>query len=166
MRQPAVILATLVTVLSGCAAARGTGPSAQTGALERLLDEWATAWSTSDVDKLLPLFTDDVRYEDVPFGVANQGKAALRDFAVAAFGAFPGMSFEIKSRFVTGDGKWGALEWVWRGRQVKDFPGLPATNTPFQVRGSTVVEFRDGKISRNSDYWDLTTYMKQVGLIK
>jgi hypothetical protein len=28
------------------------------------------------------------------------------------------------------------------------------------------VAFRDGKISRCSDYWDLTTYMKQVGLVK
>ena len=61
--------------------------------------------------------------------------------------------------------KWGAVEWIWRGRQTKDFPGgLTATNTPFQARGSTVVEFRDGKSSRNSDYWDLTTHMKQVGL--
>lgn len=166
MRHPMPILATLVVMLVGCAAARGTGTPEQAGALERVLDEWATAWSSSDVERLLPLFTDDVRYEDVPFGVVNQGKSALRDFAVGAFGAFPGMSFEIKSRFVTGDGKWGAVEWVWRGRQTKDFPGLPATNTPFQMRGSTVVEFRDGKISRNSDYWDLTTYMKQVGLIK
>jgi len=37
---------------------------------------------------------------------------------------------------------------------------------PFEVRGSSVVEFRDGKISRNSDYWDLATYMKQVGLAR
>jgi len=35
-----------------------------------------------------------------------------------------------------------------------------------EIRGATVVEFTDGKISRNSDYWDLATYMKQVGLTK
>jgi len=28
------------------------------------------------------------------------------------------------------------------------------------------VEFRDGKIARNSDYWDLATYLKQVGLAR
>jgi ketosteroid isomerase-like protein len=43
---------------------------------------------------------------------------------------------------------------------------MPATNKPFEVRGSSIVEFRDGKISRNSDYWDLATYMKQVGLAR
>jgi steroid delta-isomerase-like uncharacterized protein len=58
------------------------------------------------------------------------------------------------------------MEWIWRGRQTKDLPGLPATNKSFEVRGATVVDFTDGKISRNSDYWDLATYMKQVGLTK
>jgi steroid delta-isomerase-like uncharacterized protein len=49
------------------------------------------------------------------------------------------------------------MEWIWRGRQTKDLPGLPATNKSFEVRGATVVDFTDGKISRNSDYWDLAT---------
>jgi steroid delta-isomerase-like uncharacterized protein len=76
------------------------------------------------------------------------------------------MKFELKSRFVAADGKSGGLYWTWRGRQTKDFPGLPATNKPFDIRGAAVVEFTDGKISRSSDYWDLATYMNQVGLTK
>ena len=91
---------------------------------------------------------------------------SIRKFATDAFEAFADLNFQLKSRFVGADGKWGAMEWVWRGRQTKDFPGLPATNKPFEVRGATVVEFRDGKISRDSDYWDLATYMRQVGLAK
>jgi steroid delta-isomerase-like uncharacterized protein len=166
MRHNLLTFAASIALLGGCAAAAGTGQRADTAALERALDQWAVAWSSSDVDKLLSLFTEDVYYEDVTFGAINKGKDALRNFATAGFEAFPGMSFEVKSRLVARDGKWGALEWIWRGRQTKDFPGLPATNRPFQVRGATVVEFRDAKISRCSDYWDLTTYMKQVGLIK
>ena len=134
--------------------------------LEYVLDQWALAWSSSDVEKLLPLFADSVDYEDVTLGAVSRGKNALRDFATGVFAAFADLKFELKSRFVAADGKSGAMEWVWRGRQTKDFPGLPATNKPFEVRGVAVVEFTDGKISRNSDYWDLATYMKQVGLTK
>ena len=140
--------------------------SADSQALERVLDQWAVSWSSGDVDMLLPLFTDDVRYEDVTLGAVNQGKNALRDFAATTFGAFADLKFELKSRLVAADGRSGAMEWIWRGRQTKDLPGLPATNKTFEVRGATVVEFTDGKISRNSDYWDLATYMKQVGLTK
>lgn len=166
MSKNALILVVLVALLGGCAAPRRAGTDADRAALEGVLDNWAGAWSSGDVTRLLPLFTDDVRYEDVTFGAVNQGKAALRDFAMAVFGAFADLRFERKSRFVAANGQWGAVEWVWHGRQIKDLPSLPATNTPFVVRGSTVVEFRDGRISRNSDYWDLTTYTKQVGLSK
>jgi steroid delta-isomerase-like uncharacterized protein len=155
-----------VVVLGGCAGTPEAGAPRDTAALERVLDEWAIAWSSGDVERLLALFTEDVHYEDVTFGAVHRSKDALRDFATAVFGSFTDLRFEPRSRFVAADGKWGAIEWVWRGRQTKDLPGLPATNTPFEVRGSAVVEFRDGKIARNSDYWDLTTYLKQVGLAK
>jgi hypothetical protein len=58
------------------------------------------------------------------------------------------------------------MEWIWRDRQTKYFPGPLATNKPFEVSDATVVDLTDGKISRDSDYWDLPTYMKQVGLTK
>ena len=162
MRHTLLALLAVLALVGGGSATR----SADSEALERVLDQWAVSSSSGDVDKLLPLFTDDVRYEDVTFGAVNQGKNALRDFAATTFEAFADLKFELKSRLVAADGRSGAMEWVWRGRQTKDFPGLPATNKPFEVRGSTIVEFADGKISRNSDYWDLATYLKQVGLTK
>jgi len=166
MRRNVMILMALVALLGGCAMAREVGPRPDSAALNRVLDEWASAWSSGDVAKLLPLFADDVYYEDVTFAAVMKDKRALRDFATTVFGSFADLRFETRSRFVSADGKAGAIEWVWRGRQTKDLPGLPATNKPFTVRGSTVVEFRNGKISRNSDYWDLATYLKEVGPAK
>jgi steroid delta-isomerase-like uncharacterized protein len=162
MRQKLLVFVTLLAFAGGGSSAR----SADTKELEHVLDQWAPAWSSGDVERLLPLFTDGVDYEDVPFVAASHGKDALRDIATGTFAAFADLKFEMKSRFVAADGKSGVIEWVWRGRQTQDFPGLPATNKPFEVRGTTVVEFTGGKISRNSDYWDLATYMKQVGLTK
>jgi steroid delta-isomerase-like uncharacterized protein len=164
MRTNALILVILVALSSSCATVRGGGAAVDTAPLERLLDEWTSAWSSGDVPRLLALFSDDVHYEDVTFGMAVQGRAALRDFAATVAGAFAELRFEPRARFVSADGTSGVIEWLWRGRQTKDFPGLPATNRPFQVRGVTIVEFRNGRIVRNSDYWDLATYSKQVGL--
>jgi steroid delta-isomerase-like uncharacterized protein len=162
MRHTLLAFLAVLALVGGGSATR----SADSQALERVLDQWAVSWSSGDVDKLLPLFTDDVRYEDVTLGDVYQGKPALRDFAATTFGAYADLKIELKSRLVAADGRSGAMEWISRGRQTKDLPGLPATNKTFEVRGATVVEFTDGKISRNSDYWDLATYMKQVGLTK
>jgi steroid delta-isomerase-like uncharacterized protein len=160
-KMPTIVTVSMVAalVLAGSGSA---ARSADRQALEQVLDGWAVAWSSDDVEKLLPLFTDNVEYEDVTFGAVNRGRNALRDFAKGTFEAFADLKFELKSRMVAADGKSGAMEWVWRGRQTKDLPGLPATNKAFVVRGASVVQFADGKISRDSDYWDLATYMKQV----
>jgi steroid delta-isomerase-like uncharacterized protein len=162
MRGKKIILATILALVVASSAARG----ADIQQLEHVLDQWAAAWSSSDVDKVLPLFTDDVVYEDVTFGSVNHGRKELHDFAKGTFEAFADLKFELKSRVVAADGKSGAMEWIWRGRQIKDLPELPATNRQFEVRGASVVEFTDGKISRDSDYWDLATYMKQVRMSK
>jgi steroid delta-isomerase-like uncharacterized protein len=156
-RKNVVLAAILVLAVSNSAA-----HAADTQRLENVLEQWAAAWSSNDVEKLLPLFADNVVYEDVTFGAVNHGQKELHDFAKGTFDAFADLKFELKSRVIGADGKSGAMEWVWRGRQVKDLPGLPATDTPFEVRGASVVEFSDGKISRDSDYWDLATYTKQV----
>src|SRR5262249_51493356 len=101
MRRKLLAVATML-VLAGAAS---TAHADDTQALERVLDQWAGAWSSSDVDKLLSLFTDNVDYEDVTLGAVNHGSNALRDFATATFSGFTDLKFELKSRLVAADGK-------------------------------------------------------------
>ena len=131
--------------------------------LQRLLDDWAAAWSSHDPERVLALFTEDCVLEDVTFGVATRGKQELRDFASGAFAGVPDLKFDLTSRFAT-DG-WGAIEWVMSGTHKGDFPGLPATGKRFSVRGSSTLELMGGKIRREADYWDAATLMRQVGLL-
>ena len=39
------------------------------------------------------------------------------------------------------------------------------TGKPFEVQGVSVIEVRNGLISRNLDYYDAATIMKQVGVL-
>jgi steroid delta-isomerase-like uncharacterized protein len=134
MREKALVLVTLLVLVSVGSSARG----ADTQALEQTLDQWAPAWSSNDAEKLLPLFADNVDYEDVTLGAVNHGKNALRDFATGAFAAFADLKFELKSRFVAADGKSGALEWTWRAGKRKTFPACQRPTSPsrFVVRQS------------------------------
>src|SRR5262249_29538682 len=103
-----LVLATILALAVVSSATRGAGTNMQ--ALEHVLEQWAAAWSSSDVEKVLPLFTDNVVYEDVTFGTVNHGRKALRDFATTTFAAFQDLKFELKSRIVASDGKSGAIE--------------------------------------------------------
>jgi steroid delta-isomerase-like uncharacterized protein len=135
--------------------------------LERMIDDWAIAWSSNDSndpERVLALFVDDCVFEDVTFGVVARGKEELRSFVEGAFAAVPDFKYRLTSRFATS--QWAAVEWVMSGTHKGDFPGIPATGRRFSsVRGSTILELEAGKIRRESDYWDAATLMKQVGLL-
>jgi steroid delta-isomerase-like uncharacterized protein len=51
------------------------------------------------------------------------------------------------------------------GTHQGDLPGMPATRKSFAVRGATALELDNGRISRNSDYWDMATLLTQLGLM-
>ena len=126
-----------------------------------VLDEWATAWSSHDVDRVLRLFTDNCVYEDVPTGALNTGKDALRAFAQFFFSVAPDFKVELSRRFETD--KWAAGEWTMSGTQMGDMPNLPATRKTFSIRGATILEIENGKILKCTDYWDMAAFLKQLG---
>jgi steroid delta-isomerase-like uncharacterized protein len=126
----------------------------------RAIEHWAAYWSARDMARLLALFTEDVIYEDVTMGVKNRGAAELRAFAEGVFSRFPGLTFELRSSFA--DGTRGGAEWIMRG--TRDLPGMPGTGKRVEVRGASIFEFVGDRIRRCSDYWDMATYLKQLGL--
>jgi steroid delta-isomerase-like uncharacterized protein len=131
--------------------------------LEHTLDEWAAGWSTQDIERVLSLCTDECLYEDVPLGVTNHGKEELRAFGHQVFNAFPDLKIELSTHVAAGE--WAMLEWTMSGTHQADLPGMPATGKSFSVRGATALQLGDGRISRNSDYWDIVTLLTQLGLI-
>jgi len=70
MHRKLVVLVMLLALVNGGSSARG----ADTQELEHVLDQWVLAWSSNDVERLLPLFTESVDYEDVPFGARLRGR--------------------------------------------------------------------------------------------
>jgi hypothetical protein len=42
---------------------------------------------------------------------------------------------------------------------------MPATGKRVEVRGASVFEFVGDKIRRCSDYWDMATFLKPLGLM-
>ena len=138
-----------------------------TSDLERMLDDWAMAWSSidnKDPERVLALFADDCVFEDVTFGVVARGKEELRSFVNRAFAAVPDFKYGVTSRFAAS--QWAVIEWVMSGTHQGDWPGIPATGKRFSsVRGASILELEAGKIRRESDYWDAATFMKQVGLL-
>lgn len=133
--------------------------------MEKMLRDWVEAENSQDVDRFASFYTDDCVWEDVALGLVNRGKKEVRAYFKAMFVAVPDLRFEVQSVLVERD--WGVCEWLMTGTQAGDFPGMPsAVGKSFSVRGVSVIQLQNGKISRNSDYWNMATLLQQVGLYK
>ena len=131
--------------------------------MTRMLEDYFTAWNSQDVERILSFFTDDCLYEDVALKRIVRGKAELQALLESVFTDIADLKMDIKSVFSSGN--WGASEWLMSGRFVhSSVPLLTATGKSFLVRGATVFELSNDKISRNTDYLDLTAFLKQVGI--
>jgi steroid delta-isomerase-like uncharacterized protein len=115
------------------------------------------AWNAHDADRVASLYTDDVIYEDVTFGLIAHGHTELRKMAENFFAGVPDLKLEVVSS--TSMGNRGSVEWVFSGTDV----GLYKTGKKFSVRGASVYELRGGKFSGNRDYYDSASIMRQVG---
>lgn len=132
--------------------------------LEKLIEDWALAWSSpTAAEKLTSLFTDDCVYEDVPLGAVSHGKAELQGFYNLILSVFPDFKVELTSQFIAGN-RAGA-EWIFSGTHKGDMPGLPATNKRVSVRAASIFELEGNKLKRCSDYFDMATALKQVGVL-
>ena len=126
---------------------------------DKIVENWVAAWNSHDVIRVVPLFTDDVLYEDVTFGAVNHGSTDLRKFASFFFEAVPDMKFEVVKSFV--QGKRGTIEWIFSGTDA----GVYKTGKKFRVRGVSILELDHARIARNLDFYDSATIMRQVGLL-
>jgi len=131
--------------------------------VERMLEDYLAAWNSHDVEKIASFFTDDCVYEDVAMGAVNRGKEQVKAFVSGTFTAFPDFKLERTSSFVAGD--WRGAEWIMSGTHTGDIPGLPVTGKSFSTRGASITELHEGKIRRNSDYWNLASFLQQLGLL-
>jgi steroid delta-isomerase-like uncharacterized protein len=140
----------LMAPLFAASAASGQDPGS---AEARLLSSYEAAWSAHDAEKVAAYFTDDAVYEDVTLGELHRGRSAIKAFAQGTFDVLPGYAIKPQS-IVVGNGS-AAVEWVMSGTYRE-------TGKSFSVRGVSVMQFENGKIRRNSDYWNMTDFQRQT----
>ena len=129
--------------------------------VEKLYRKYIAAWLARDIEAVVSFFVEDCIYEDVALGALNRGKSEVRTFVQATLTAIPDFKIELKSVFATVDRL--ASEWIMTGTQTGDLPGFPATGKSFSVPVASIMEFQNGKIRRNTDYWNLASFLQQVG---
>ena len=67
---------------------------------------------------------------------------------------------EVEERW---HGNQSTVEWVALGSHTADYPGLAATGRTFSIPGVTAIVRQNGKIVRESLYYDMDEVRRQLG---
>ena len=97
-----------------------------------------------DLDKIVGAYGDPFVFEDVPGGERITNRSALRVYFENLFG-LPDVAFS-EIRIYEAD-TFACIEWTWSGTKR-------SSGEPYRIRGCSAVELREGKIARESIYFD------------
>jgi steroid delta-isomerase-like uncharacterized protein len=125
-----------------------------------LVMKFADGWSSHEPGRLGSLFTDDSLYEDVVMDVAARGPAEVGQFLTDWLTMSSDLNMRVTEQFGAGDAL--GAEWIFSGTHDGQIDELGPTGKRFEFRGATLFRFKDGKICRAIDYWNMATLRRIV----
>ena len=131
--------------------------------VEKILMDYVAAWNSGDPERIASFLTDDCVFENLGGEDEHRGIEQIKAWATGVFAAFPDFNLEIKSLFVAGD--WVGVEWIETGTHKGAMGSHPPTGKSFAVAGASILELHQGKIKRETLYWDSATFLRQLGLM-
>lgn len=117
--------------------------------------------ATGNIQQLHHDYHENAIVEDSMFPQPVVGRAAIMARKGAGFASMPDLTITPTNRIVQGNQL--TVEWVATGTHQHDYPGLPATGRAFSIPGVTVVVRQNGKIVRESLYYDMAEVQRQLG---
>ncbi len=110
-----------------------------------IIDQMVVAMNNRDLDGVAGLLHKDYRSEQpVHPGFAFVGRAQMRANWAAMFAGIPDFTAELCRSVDDGDTTWS--EWHWSGTRTD--------GQPFEMRGVTLFEIRDGQVVAGRLYMD------------
>ncbi|MGI8825780.1 MAG: ester cyclase [Chloroflexota bacterium] len=124
-------------------------------------DEAGQSFRQQKLRELMTDYADDAIVDDPLFAGPIVGKQAIAQRKALEMAAMTGVTIEIVHRFV--HGKQLVAEWIVRGIHHGALLNFAPTGRSIEVRGMTVVTRENGKIVRESLFYDLGELHRQLG---
>lgn len=126
----------------------------------KLHDQHITRQMQGDVNGMMADYAEHAVVDDPLFKEPFVGKAAIASRYAAEVASVPDRALQVIKRTVVGAQL--VIEWEATGAHSGDFLGFGGSGRRYTLRGVTVVTRQDGKIVRESHYYDVASLRRQV----
>jgi steroid delta-isomerase-like uncharacterized protein len=126
--------------------------SAEVTTSDRILQIALAAWRQENVVAAADQFNDQFTFVDHALGLEFKDKRRLTEFLAETRELFP--DSERRDNIIFSSGDRVISEWTLTAAKTEPFLGGRLLKVPICVRGISVVQIKNGKISQWSDYYD------------
>ena len=125
------------------------------------------AYNDRDLDAMLTSVSPDVRIT-LPGGQLISGREEMRAHEQQEWEGFPDARVEVRQ--VIDQDSTAVAEFTWAATNtgplhLPDGSTIPATGKRIELPCVTVVEFKDGLVAAERNYWDQMEAFQQMGLL-
>lgn len=126
----------------------------------KLHDQHVTRQAQGNVHAMMSDYAADAVVDDPLFDTPFVGQEAIAQRYAAEVASVPDRALTIINRVMSGDHL--IVEWEATGTHVADFLGVGGNGQRFALTGVTIITRRDGKIVRESHYFDTAHLRRQI----
>jgi steroid delta-isomerase-like uncharacterized protein len=157
-----IISRSAMVLLFGLLPACGARPRApeRAGEPRAVFEAFVGAWNRHDYAALDSIVGKGAVHEDMALGFRGRGVDEIKGFMKQTYGMIP--DFDWRPTVILVDGPRAAAEWTLAGTYTGETPAGPVRDRHFSIRGASVVLIEGGRISRFTDYYELTEFYRQV----
>lgn len=113
-----------------------------------------------NVHNMMQDYHENAVVEDPLFAQPFTGRDAIATRYAAEVNSVPDRQLNITNRIVAGNQL--IIEWEATGTHQNDFMGFGGTGKQYTLKGTTVVTRQDGKIVRESHYYNVNDLKRQI----
>jgi steroid delta-isomerase-like uncharacterized protein len=119
-----------------------------------ILKSVLAALNQRDISKAVNQFADDFTFHDYALDLEFTEKGRLVEFFQKSREVFPDTVVEVVATLECGD--YAIAEWKLKATHAQPF-GSISYRSPILLRGSTIVQIKNGRVAHWSDYYDQLT---------
>jgi steroid delta-isomerase-like uncharacterized protein len=121
------------------------------------------AWNSHDLELVLPFYSEHYEGVDIGEPQLQHGREAVRKMLLYYWKAFPDLKFYVVS--TVAEENHIAISWQAEGTHHGSIMNIPPTGRKVQVKGVSVIEVKDGLVTRGEYIWDLAGMLRHMGLL-
>ncbi|WP_246805965.1 MULTISPECIES: nuclear transport factor 2 family protein [unclassified Ensifer] len=120
-----------------------------------------TAYNSHRTSDVAALYTDEGIHEDIAHGRPKVGAQTIAAGLEKFLGWFPDAEWKPGSIIADNEGR-AAVQYTLTATLCAALGPVPPRGQKIFLRGLMVLTLENGKIVRSEDYWDATTFQKQL----